>query len=80
MGHGCPICKTWAEDIVIVDFLIEDPLMVIEIKGEVHDKRKQGLKDIKREKALLMRGYVVVSISNKQVMELWNHFKKRPVI
>ena len=76
MQSECPICKTHERDIAIVDFLLEDPLMVIEIKGEIHDKRKQELKDIEREKALLMRGYVVVSISNKQVMELWNHFKK----
>ena len=80
MGNECPICKTSTRDIAIVDFLIEDPLMVIEIKGGIHDKRKQERKDIEREKALLRMGYVVVSISNKQVMELWDNFKKQQVI
>ena len=73
----CPICKTWKQDVAVVDFLIEDPLIVIEIKGSIHDKRKHELKDIEREKHLYRCGYVVISLTNQQVDDIWKAFKKR---
>ena len=74
----CPQCDTETPgNIAQVDFLLDQTKTAVEIKGEVHSKRKQSIKDTKREQRLYSCGYHVISISNEEVKELWDNFKKQ---
>lgn len=50
----------------IVDFLIRERMLIIEVDGSSHEKRKEY--DERRTQCLAQHGYSVVRIPNRQVM------------
>lgn len=60
----------------IVDFYCDELSLVIELDGDVHEKQSKRARDEKRDKRLEELGYMVVRLTNAQIISNSNALVK----